>query len=245
VAETVVKHSRGKRIATVVGLAVAFLILIALGTWQVERLHWKEALIADIESRRTSPPITVDQAAAEIAKGKDVDYAAISASGRFDHAHERYFLSTHDGQPGFYVYTPLVLADQRVVLVNRGFVPDDLRDPAKRPQGQVDGEVTITGLARAKLTEKPSFIIPDNDPKGNLYFWKDMDVMASTAGIDKSRVLPFFIDAGSAANPGGYPIGSVTQIDLPNNHLSYAVTWYGLAAAMVIIAALAFRRRQR
>jgi surfeit locus 1 family protein len=70
-----------------------------------------------------------------------------------------------------------------------------------------------------------------------------MDAMASSAGIDKARVLPFFVDAGAAPNPGGYPIGGVTQIDLPNNHLSYAVTWYGLAAALVVISVLSMRQK--
>jgi surfeit locus 1 family protein len=232
-------------IATFVALAVAFVILIGLGTWQVERLYWKEGLIAEIEARRTAPPISVDQAAAIVSRGEDVDYRAISVSGRFDNTRERYFLATHDGEPGFYVYTPLSLANGKIVFINRGFVPDELRDPAKRKQGQVAGDVTVVGLARAKLTQKPSFMVPDNDTARNLFFWKDMDTMASSTGLDKASVLPFFVDAGAAANPGGYPIGGVTQIDLPNNHLSYAVTWYGLAAALVVIAALATRRKPR
>jgi surfeit locus 1 family protein len=136
-----------------------------------------------------------------------------------------------------------MLADGKIIFVNRGFVPDQLRDPTKRPQGQIEGEITITGLARAKLMEKPSSMVPDNDPAKNMFFWKDMDVMARSAGLDATKVLPFFVDAGPAPNPGGYPAGGVTQIDLPNNHLSYAVTWYGLAAALVVIAALAMRRK--
>lgn len=232
-------------VATFLVLGVAFVILLSLGTWQVERLHWKEALVAEIEARRTAPPISTDEAAAIVANGGDVDYAAITATGTFDNAREFYFLATLDGQPGFYVYTPLALIDGKVVLVNRGFVPYELKDPAKRPRGEQQGQVTITGLARAKLEEKPSFLVPENDTAKNLYFWKDMDAMAAAAGIDRTTLLPFFIDAGNAPNPGGYPKGGVTQIDLPNNHLSYAFTWYGLAAVMVVIAALAFRKRAR
>jgi surfeit locus 1 family protein len=243
VADAVIRPKR--RIATVITLAVAFVILISLGTWQVERLHWKEGLIAEIEARRTAPPISATQALDDVARDVDVDYRAITLSGHFDHTKERYFLATNDGEPGFYVYTPLTLADGKIVFVNRGFVPEELKDPAKRQPGEVAGDVTVTGLARAKLTAKPSFMVPDNEPAKNLFFWKDMNAMASSAGLDKQNVLPFFVDAGAAPNPGGYPVGNVTQIDLPNNHLSYAVTWYGLAAALVVIAALAMRRKAR
>jgi surfeit locus 1 family protein len=243
VVDAVAKPSRGRRITTLVALAIAVVILIALGTWQVERLQWKEGLIADIEARRTAAPITAEQAAAMVAKGEEIDYRAISVSGHFDNSKERYFLATSDGEPGFYVYTPLILADQKIILVNRGFVPDELKDPARRKQGEIEGEVTVAGLARAKLAEKPSFMVPENDPAKNMFFWKDMDVMATSAGLDKTRLLPFFVDAGIAPNPGGLPVGGVTQIDLPNNHLSYAVTWYGLAVALVVIAAMAMRRK--
>lgn len=234
-----------RRLGTFIALAIAFAILVSLGTWQVERLHWKEGLIAEIEARRSAPPINGDQAMADIAAGIDVDYRAIAVHGRFDHAKERYFLATSDGAPGFYVYTPLTLADGQIVFVNRGFVPEELKDPAKRKPGEVDGDVSVSGLARAKLAAKPSFMVPDNEPAKNLFFWKDLDAMAESAGLDRAKVLPFFIDAGPAPNPGGYPQGGVTQIDLPNNHLSYAVTWYGLAVAMVVIAAMAMRRKAR
>jgi surfeit locus 1 family protein len=237
--------SRIGRIAMLAALAVTFLILIGLGTWQVERLQWKEALIASIEARRTAPPIDLAEVSARLARREDIDYQATTASGRFVHTGERYFLATHDGAPGYYVYTPLLLADGVSVFVNRGFVPGSLRDPASRAEGQVEGEVSLTGLARAKLSEKPSSLVPDNDIQANLFFWKDLDAMAAAAGLKPGQVLPFFIDADATPNPGGYPIGSVTQIDLPNSHLSYAVTWYGLAAVLLVVAVLAFRRRAR
>ena len=100
----------------------------------------------------------------------------------------------------------------------------------------VDGEVTVKGLARNPLATKPSSIVPDNDPAKNIFFWKDLDAMAASAGLPRrATVLPFFIDADATPNPGGLPIGGVTTIDLPNNHLQYALTWYGLAAALAVV----------
>ena len=125
-------------------------------------------------------------------------------------------------------------------------MPYDLKDPATRPRGQPEGEVTVTGLARDPLAEKPSSIVPDNDPAKNIFFWKDINAMAATAGLPQGAgVLPFFIDAGPAPNPGGWPVGGVTLVELPNNHLQYAVTWYGLAAALAGVMIVGWRKRRR
>ena len=126
-------------------------ILLGLGTWQVQRLHWKEGLIADIAARRVANPASLADIEAMSRAGEDIEYRRVAVSGTFDHSHERHFFATYAGQTGYYVYTPLTLADGRVVFVNRGFVPFDMKEPASRQQGQVEGEVTIEGLARARL----------------------------------------------------------------------------------------------
>lgn len=234
-----------RRIATLVLLAVSFTILIALGTWQVHRLQWKEELLSDIAERRAMAPVGVDKLGAELASGGDVDYRPVNVTGTFDHAHEQYFFATHDGEPGYYVYTPLKLAGGEFIFINRGFVPYDRKDASTRPAGQVAGEVTVTGLARSRLDAKPSMMVPDNDLAKNIFYWKDMDAMTTHAGLTKGRVLQFFIDANDAPNPGGLPIGGVTQFDFPNNHLQYAVTWYGLAATLAVVVAIFWFRDRR
>ena len=88
-------------------------------------------------------------------------------------------------------------------------------------------------------------MVPDNDVAKNIFFWKDLDVMATSTGLDPSKVLPFFVDADAAPNPGGFPVGGVTIFDLPNNHLQYAITWYGLAAALVLVTAILVWREWR
>jgi surfeit locus 1 family protein len=130
---------------------VAFVLLLGLGTWQVQRLHWKEGILQTIDQRMHAAPVSLAEVEARFASTGDVDYVPVTVTGTFVHEDERHFFSTWKGASGFDVYTPLHLADGRYLLVNRGFVPYELKDAAKRPKGQVTGEVTITGLARNPL----------------------------------------------------------------------------------------------
>ncbi|WP_205837033.1 SURF1 family protein [Neorhizobium sp. T6_25] len=238
-------RGRGRVIATVVVVLAALAILLSLGTWQVERLHWKERLLADIAQRRAAAPVALSDIEAIRKSGGDIEYRRVSVTGTFDHARERHFFATFGGQTGFYVYTPMTLADGRILFVNRGFVPYEMKDPKTRTAGEVADQQTVIGYARVRLGEKPSSIVPDNDLAKNIFYWKDLDAMASTTGIDASKVVQFFVDAdGSIVNPGGWPKGGVTQFDLPNSHLQYAVTWYGLAVALVaVVVGMIFRRK--
>lgn len=213
---------------------IALVILLALGTWQVERLYWKEALIASTNERIKEPPLPLVEMEKLYKEKGTVEYLPMTVSGTFMHQGERHFLSTYEGAAGYNVYTPLMLEDGRFVLVNRGFVPYEKKDPATRADGQLDGPVSITGLARDPLSAKPGFFLPENDIAKNIFYWKDWAAMAESADLpDLNQVVPFFIDADSKPNPGGLPIGGVTIIDFPNNHLQYAVTWYGLALALM------------
>jgi surfeit locus 1 family protein len=245
VAEELKSASRRGRIAGAVLVVAAFAVLVSLGTWQMQRLQWKVALIAAIAERRSAPPVPLQEIEAMAAAGEDIDYRTVRVSGIYDHGRERHFFATHEGRTGFYVFTPLMLADGRALFVNRGFVPFEKKDASTRPEGQVAGGVAIDGLARAKLSEKPSSLVPDNDIAKNIFYWKDLDAMASSAAIAPDRVVPFFVDADASANPGGLPIGGVTQFDLPNNHLQYALTWYGLAAALVVVSGFYVYRPKR
>ncbi|GHD05957.1 SURF1-like protein [Tianweitania populi] len=223
---------------------IAMAILLALGTWQMERLAWKEALMARITSQLSQPPVPLATVEAAQAAGDPIEYRPVTVSGTFLHDRERHFFATYEGQSGFYIYTPLRLADGRVLFVNRGFVPYDRKEPASRAEGQVGGDVTVTGLARERLNGKPSWLVPTNDLAKNIFYWKDIDAMAASAGLGEP-VLPFFVDADKAPNAGGLPIGGVTIIDLPNNHLQYAVTWYGLGLALAGVCVAMWVRRNK
>lgn len=239
-----VSAKRPRRLLALALGLIVFGVLVALGSWQVQRMYWKDALIAQIDGRIGSEPLPLAEMEVKYRATGDVDYWPVTVSGTFLHEGERHFLATWEGQSGFYVYTPLRLDDGRYVLVNRGFVPYDRKDAAKRQDGQVAGPVTITGLARNPLDGKPGSLVPDNDLKKNVFYWKDRDAMAATAGLPAGAVVvPFFVDAGKAPNPGGLPVGGVTLVDMPNNHLQYVITWYGLAAALLGVMAVWLMRK--
>lgn len=245
--ETVKKKKSGGllgRAAGIVLILIALAIPLSLGTWQMQRLAWKEGLLASIAERRAAPSADLAGIEALARAGEDVDYRTVRVTGTYINNKERHFFATYEGRTGYYVYTPLQLADGQIVLVNRGFVSFERKEPEMRKQGQLTGEQTVTGLARAKLTEKPSWAVPDNDVAKNIFYWKDLDVMASSVGLDPAKVVPFFVDADATPHDGGMPIGGVTQFDLPNSHLQYAVTWYGLAAALAVVSGIFIFRRK-
>lgn len=225
---------------------ILFAILCALGTWQVRRLIWKQGLLATIEERISAEPVALQVALRSDQSIADQEYRPVRVEGVFDHSAERHFFATHKGAAGYYVYTPLKLDDGDWLFVNRGFVPWEMKEPATRHQGQVAGRVAVTGLLRAALVEKPSSIVPDNEPHKNVFYWKDIRAMAASSGLPADApILGLFVDADDGPNPGGWPAGGVTLIDLPNNHLQYAVTWYGLAAALAGVVAVFVVRTRR
>ena len=228
--------------AIIAGVAV----LCALGTWQVKRLIWKQQLLATIDQRIASDPKPLSEIIATAKDGGGIEYMPVSVTGQFLHDREQHFFATHKGATGWYIYTPLQLADgSGVVFVNRGFVPYDRADPKTRPESLPEGEQAITGLARLPLDAKPGFLVPENEPAKNEYYWKDLAAMTVAAGVEGETVVPLFVDAGPYSDPSKLPIGGVTNIELPNNHLQYAVTWYGLALALAAVSGVFLWRRLR
>jgi surfeit locus 1 family protein len=213
----------------------ALALLIGLGLWQLRRLEWKEGLIAEIEARSKGTPISLNEAVDLAHAGKDSSYYRVHVKGRFENDKERYLyaLST-DGAPGWHVITPFDSNEGDLVLVDRGFVPDNLRDPSTRSAGELEGEVDVTGLVR--LPQHQGLFTPDNDPKGNHWFWRDLDGLTfSMFPTATMNPVPFFLEAEKSDVPGGWPQGGQTRLELPNNHLQYAITWFLLAFAALVI----------
>ncbi len=209
--------------------------LLALGSWQVHRLHWKDALIAARAASLAAPPLALDRlAGAELAP-----FRRVRLRGRFDHDREMHLLArVHRGRAGVEVVTPLRLGDGGYVLVNRGWAPSGRADPRASPPDRMPGEVEVAGILRRP--GRANRWVPDNRPDRGVWHYVDPAAMAKSAGL--AAVGPFVVEAGPAPNPGGYPIGGRTRTRLPNDHLQYALTWYALAVGLAAVYALYLRR---
>jgi surfeit locus 1 family protein len=222
---------------TIIAIPIVLLCL-GLGSWQIQRLFWKEGLIAARTAAVTAPPVPVPHGAAE---ARSMEFRHVTDAGVFLNDKEIFLGATSEGGVnGYQVLTPLREDGGRIVFVNRGFIPAELRDRAKRLAGEPSGPVRVEGLMRLPPDGRPNWFLPDNRPDLNYWFWVDLPAMAATAKLD--RVAPFYVDADATPNPGGWPQGGVTRLALPNNHLQYAITWFSLAVAMIVIYVLFHRR---
>ena len=215
-------------LGTLIGLI--FAALVALGIWQLERRSWKLALIAQVEQRLHAPPVA---APGPTAWGgiddKDV-YTRIVASGRYRHGADSFVQASTQLGPGYWVLTPLETG-KFTLLVNRGFVPPQLRGKVPTPQGQV----SVEGLLR--VTEPGGGFLRSNDPAQDRWYSRDIGAIAVKRGLE--NVAPYFIDA--TAPRAGWPRGGLTVVRFRNNHLGYAFTWFGLAAGLLVTVGVARR----
>jgi len=235
-------------IAPAIAAAIVTAILTSLGTWQLSRLAWKTELIATMTARTKAPPIAAPSLAeARAVDPERLDWTPVRLGGRFlAHADVPVHAilgspSGRFGGPGVWVMTPLSRDDGSIVFVNRGFVPrggHDLAAYAPPPAG----EVTVTGLLRRPEPRGP--YAPADDPAHRLWFVRDPAVLATAAGLEAAKVAPFTVDADASLTPAeGLPQAGETRLSYPNDHLGYAVTWYGLALACVAVFAVFARGR--
>ena len=226
-------QSRRSRLIFATALLFLVAVFLGLGTWQVQRLFWKLDLIERVEARVHADPAPSPEPA---------EWAGITAEkDEYRRIHDREVLVqavTALGS-GFWVVTPLQRADGTTILVNRGFVPEDRRDPATRTDGEVAGTVEVSGLLR--ITEPDGAFLRTNVPHNDRWYSRDVAAIAAAKGL--ANAAPYFIDADSTPNPGGLPVGGLTIIKFRNSHLIYALTWYFLAAMSAGAAYAVFRQR--
>lgn len=219
------KPQRGPTLVVIPSL----LILLALSVWQMQRHEWKAALIAEREAGMSAAPIELP---VRIDDPDPLSFRHVRVTGTFRHDRELFVAAvSRRGNDGYQVVTPVVRAEGPPVLVNRGWVPKDRRDPATRAEGQVGGIVSVDGIARLRQVRRG--LVPENQPDRNLWFTMDLPAMAVAAGLPE--VAPVYVEAGPAPNPGIYPLGGQTRVSLPNDHLQYAATWFLLAIALAVI----------
>ena len=239
---------RGPRSAAVLA-ALAFLALavfcgfVALGTWQVERRAWKLDLIERVDQRIHAAPVDapVQSEWPQVDAGRD-EYRRVRLVGTFLHDRETLVQASTAIGTGFWVLTPLRVADGSLVMVNRGFVPPEQRDPASRGAVPV-GTGTVTGFLR--MSERNGFFPRRNDPAANRWFSRELPAIAAARGLSGlDAVAPYFVDA-DAGPPGTWPVGGLTVIAFPNSHFVYAVTWYGLALMVALAAGYVARDERR
>lgn len=246
--------------------SVAFAVLIGLGSWQVYRLQWKQNLIALLEHAVTAKPVSIEDAEAGEEHGYNIDWLRAHATGYYRHDLERHVYGIRKGKAGWRVLTPLVKWGEYVLLVDRGFVPDEKKDPASRPDsltppdfrknprdvasGEVPEPISLTGMIRIHAAKKPLFA-PENQPGKNKWYWHDLtaiyhslpDTLGHAAEDRPARYIPFVLQLQPGGEPGHRGVPAIDPVDLklPNNHLGYAITWFGLAIVLVFVT-IAFAR---
>lgn len=224
-------------------LALAGVVLLtSLGVWQVERRAWKLDLIARVNSRIHADAVPAPGPAhwPGVTASRD-EYRRVTVTGRFLNDRETLVQAVTDLGGGFWVLTPLRTANGFTVLVNRGFVPADKRDAASRTAGEIVGDTTVTGLLR--LTEPKGGFLRSNDSAADRWYSRDVAAIATARGL--TDVAPYFIDADGTANPGDLPVGGLTVIRFPNNHLIYAITWFTLDLLLIGWVAVLVRDERR
>lgn len=202
---------------------------VSLGLWQMERRAWKRDILDRIVTNQAARPISLD----ELVKGDPLrrEYGRVTVSGTFLHDKE-FFLAARSlkNKVGMHVVTPVRTDGGAIVLYDRGWIPSEQKEPAKRAEGQVEGKVDLTGIVRRTQVKRQ--FAPDNDPAKNFWFHVDVPLMRQMAGGKPDPVLDtFFLEADARPNPGGVPVGGQTRLDIPNDHLQYAITWFLIALA--------------
>jgi surfeit locus 1 family protein len=225
-----VSAQRPRSTARLVALALLALggtaLLLSLCVWQLQRREWKRELIERVEQRVHAAPVPAPERAVwDRISGTHDEYLHVTVQGRLLNDRETLVKAVTGEGAGYWVLTPLLTPDGHTVLLNRGFVPPERRDPATRAAGQLPGQVQVTGLLR--LSEPRGAFLHANQPLAERWYSRDVAAIARTRGL--KDVAPFFIDLDAAPLPGGLPEGGLTIITFPNNHLVYAVTWLALA----------------
>ena len=215
--------------------APVFLTLVGLGIWQLDRLSWKTQLISEIETRLSNSPVALSKCISNVNRSfYSCDYRHIKVKGHLWSDNIFTLLAkTYRKQAGAHILVPLMLENNKAVLINLGWVPQKF--PVR--ELSFNEEVIISGIAR--IPNNQGWFIPNNDPLRNQWYWIDLAEMSRIVGVELSPVI---IEAVMGPDPTSLPIGGQTRIRLPNDHLQYAVTWFALAFFLLVGFCLYYRQ---
>jgi surfeit locus 1 family protein len=241
-------RKRGKRIGLIAVALLLIVLFAGLGTWQVQRLQWKLALIERVESRVHSAPAAPPPPArwGQISAASD-EYRRVRLAGHYLYQFTTPVQAVSEQGSGWWLLTPLCTDEGYIVFVNRGFVPMEQGGAARYPGRRAsagdsictrvmgpgvrrdDGaSIELTGLLR--ITEPKGGFLRNNDPERNRWHSRDVEAIAKARGL--YNVAPYFVDAAKNQDPADapdHPAGGLTVITFHNTHLVYAITWYALA----------------
>ena len=211
---------------------IVFTVLFSFGTWQVKRLFWKEALIERYITQSQSNPIKNPS----ILDYSNInEFKSVELSGSFLHKDEIYITGkTYEGNAGFHVITPFNLSNNKIILINRGWVSEGYRNPKKRKFSLVEGQIVLKGIVR--FPQKKGYFVPENDGNNGFWFTIKPNEIINFLNLTSNQVINnYYIDALRQGEKLTLPIGVTGKPKLRNQHLSYAVTWYGLALSLLFV----------
>ena len=211
--------------------AGAFVILCALGVWQLQRLSWKIDLLANIELQRLLPSEPLPANLSD-----DLLYRLFQLNGRYHPAQsDTLFGRSYKGATGLLALTPFETLDGRWFVVNRGWVPLSKEDPSTWQTSE--DQIEITGILRASAQQSTSWFKPQNDPDGAHLFFIEPAMIAKRKSLPELE--PYYVDLTEDGTPSDQPpLKAATAISIPNNHLQYALTWFFFAAIVAVIYVL-------
>jgi surfeit locus 1 family protein len=225
---------------------IVFAGLVGLGNWQLDRKAWKEGVIETLGQRLAEAPseLPPPQRWSSLAPAEDEFRRVRFAAEVLPNEEALVFTSGSAFRPdvsgpGYWVFAPARLAGGGLIVVDRGFVPEGRQDKATRTAGDVAARLDMVGVMR--WPESPGWFMPQADPGHNLWFVRDP--LAIAQAKKWGEVAPFFIELESPQPPGGLPRPGPLKANLPDDHLQYAMTWYGLAAVLAVSFAFWLRSR--
>lgn len=206
-------------------------VTLGLGVWQMERREWKRDILDRIAANQAAPAMSLDR----LLMGEPLahEYGKVKLAGTFLNDKEFYLAARSlKDNVGMHVVTPVRDDEGHLVLFDRGWIPSAKKDPASRAASRRDGHVDLVGVVRR--SQKKPFFVPDNDPAKDFWFTVDVPSMRKLAGgAPDAKLDTFFLEADATPNPGGVPVGGQTRLDIPNDHLQYAITWFLIGLALV------------